>query len=363
MAIDKKIIYLVLLFVFSNCNLSKKTTGLKSNKNHPTFLELDHFGIRVKPILNREYLIYLSWYISVYGSSYPEKVISILPKESLNPAYSSNFEIEEILNASTSILKNYIFNPNYIDYPLIGLSPSQIMEMQKWMSDRYNENVLIKKKVIHFNIEQRDEDNFSLESFLVGQYEGNVRKVLSHPPRDHGNRFWLKEFLPTFRLPYQNEIDSIKNHPKFDTTLKEYSFSKKDFLWQWNKYFLATSPNEKTIILKQSIYSIQLSYKNNFVYNNTFTNEVLKNKNLEFLNKKYLDLGNSDGMQDQYEEDYPFSEKDRFGQMPFVVVGIDFENKPIIADPIQLTNGVFSKNKIFRIAFNKLLEEQHTPEK
>ena len=166
---DKKIIYLLLIFIFSNCNSLKKTTGLKSNKSHPTFLETDTFGIRVKPILNREYLIFLSWYISVYGNSHPEKIISILPKKSLNPKYGSNFQIEERLQASTSILKNYIFNPKYLDYPLIGLSPPQIMEMQRWMSDRYNENVLIEKGFLNFNPEQRDEDCFTLETLLVGQ--------------------------------------------------------------------------------------------------------------------------------------------------------------------------------------------------
>ena len=351
---DKKTICLLLLFIFSNCNFSKKTAGLKSNKDHPTFLETDHFGIRVKPILNREYLIFLSWYISVYGSSYPEKVMNILPKESLDPRYGSNFEIDEILNASTSTLKNYIFNSKYIDYPLIGLSFPQIMEMQRWMSDRYNENVLIEKGFIRFNPNQKDEDCFSMESFLVNQYIGDVRKTFS-------NRVWIKEYLPAFRLPYQDEINFIKNHSKFDTQLKEYSFDKKDFLWKWNKYFLATSPEKNTTILKQSIYSIELIYENGFKNNNTFTDAILTNKKLEFSNKKYLNLGNPDGAKDQYEDKYPFIEKGRFGQMQFVVVGIDHKNKPIIADPIQLNKEGFSENKIFRIAFNKTLESQYLP--
>ncbi|MFK7774620.1 MAG: hypothetical protein AB8F94_20945 [Saprospiraceae bacterium] len=351
---DKKTICLLLLFMFSNCNFSKKTAGLKSNKDHPTFLETDHFGIRVKPILNREYLIFLSWYISVYGESYPEKVINILPKKSLDPRYGSNFEMNDILNASTSILKNYIFNPKYIDYPLIGLSSSQILEMEKWMSDRFNENALIEKKNLNFNPEQKDEDCFTLETLLVQQYEGSVRKAFS-------NRVWRKEYLANFRLPYQKEIDLIKNHPNFYTQLKEYPFNKKDFLWKWNKYYLAISPNKNTIILKHSIYSIELIYENGFENNNTFTDATLKDKSLEFSNKKYLDLGNPDGAKDQYENKYPYLEKNRSGQMQFVIVGIDDKNRPIVADPIQLKNEGPLENKIFRIAFNKTLESQHLP--
>ncbi|MFK8004868.1 MAG: hypothetical protein AB8H03_00795 [Saprospiraceae bacterium] len=354
---DKRIICLLLLFIFSNCNFSKKITGLKSNKDHPTFLETENFGIRVKPILNREYLIFLSWYISVYGSSYPEKVMSILPKESLNPDYGSNFEIDEILNASTSILKNYIFNPKYIDYPLIGLSLPQVMEMQRWMSDRYNENILIEKGFINFNLNQKDEESFSLESFLVDQYVGSVRKTIS-------NKSWKKEYLPTFRLPYQNEINSIKTQSDYDTQLKKYSFGKKDFLWKWTKDFLKVLPKENKIILGPHFYPIEIICKNNFsTTNKTFTDAILTDKNLEFINKKYLDLGNTDGVKDQYEGGYPFNEKNRFGQMEFVIVGIDEKNRPIIAEPIQMQNDTFSRNKIFRIAFNKTLENQHLPDK
>lgn len=351
---DKKIIYLLLLFIFSNCNFSKKTTGLQSNKNHPSFLENDHFGIQVKPILNREYLIFLSWYISVYGSSYPEKVMSILPKEFLDPRYGSNFEIDEILKASTSILKNYIFHPKYIDYPLIGLSSAQVLEMEKWMSDRYNENALIEKKNLNFNSAQKDEDCFTLETLLVHQYEGSVRKAFS-------NRIWRKEYLATFRLPYQNELESIKTHSNFDNHLKEYSFDKKDFLWKWNKYFLTTSPEKNTIILKHSIYSIELIHENGFKNNNTFTDAILIDKNLEFFNEKYLNLGNPDEAKDQYENKYPFKEKGWYGHMEFVIVGIDEKNRSIIADPIRLKKEDFSENKIFRIAFNKTLESQYLP--
>lgn len=353
---DKRIICLLLIFIFSNCNFSKKITGLKSNKNHPTFLETDTFGIRVKPILNREYLIFLSWYISVYGNSYPEKVISILPKESLNPFYGSNFEIGERVKNSThnSILQGYILNPKYIDYPLVGISLPQVMEMQRWMSDRYNENVLIEKGFLNFNPEQKDEDCFTLETVLVGQYMGNVRKPIS-------NRSWKKEYLPTFRLAYQDEINFIKNHSNFDIQLKEYPFSKKDFLWKWNKHFLDISPKENKIILKCQFDPIEIICENDISFLSPFVDATSRGKYLEFANTKYLDLGNPDGSTEQYKDKYPYVEKNRFGQMEFVVVGIDNKNRPVIANPPKLANEIFYENKIFRIAFNKILEPNYLP--
>jgi hypothetical protein len=350
----KKTIYLLLIFIFSTCNFSKDTSGLKSNKNHPVFRETDDFGIRVKPILNREYLIFLSWYISVYGESYPEKVISILPKNSFNSNFGSGFEIGERLKTSTSILKNYILNPKYIDYPLIGLSIPQIMEMQRWLSDRYNENVLIDKGFLNFNPNQKDEDCFSMETFLIDQYIGAIRKTPS-------KRSWKKEYLPTFRLPFQEEINTIKSYSPFDTRLKKYPFGRKDFLWKWNKHFIKVIPKEKKIILKSPYNSIELICENDFTLNKTFTDATLSDKYLDMGNTKYLDMGNPEESAGQYGDKYPYLEKNRFGQMEFVVVGINDENRPIIADVLKLKNKDLPDNKIFRICFNKTLESKYLP--
>ena len=350
---DKKIIYLLLIFIFSNCNFSKDTVRLKSNKNHPTFKETDSFGVRVKPILNREYLIFLSWYISVYGESYPEKVISILPKNSFNTNFGSSFEIGERLKTSTSILKNYILNPKYIDYPLIGLSIPQIMEMQRWLSDRYNENVLIEKGFLNFNPNQKDEDCFSMETFLVGQYMGDVRKIVS-------KRSWQKEYLPTFRLPYQKEIDSIKNYSRFDTRLKKYPFGRKDFLSKWNKQFIKILPKENKIILSCPYKPIEIICEGDISFNGSFKDATLKDKYLKFTNPIYLDLGNQDESADQYGDKYPFVEKNKFGQMEFIIAGIDKKNRPILIDLRNIDNELH-ENKIFRIAFNKTIEPQNLP--
>ncbi len=354
----RKICYLLLIFIFSNCSFSKNTSGLKSNKNHPVFRETDDFGIRVKPILNREYLIFLSWYISVYGESYPERVVSILPKESINSNFGSGIEIEERLKTSTSILKNYILNPKFIDYPLIGLSLPQIMEMQRWMSDRYNENVLIEKGFLNFNPNQKDEDCFSMEAFLVDQYMGDVIKTFS-------NRSWQKEYLPTFRLPYQEEINTIKSYSPFDTRLKKYPFGRKDFLAKWDKQFIEVLPKENKIILKTPFKPIEIICKNDFTFNaetNTFTDATLSNEKVKFINPKYLDLGNPDESADKYGNKYPYLEKNRFGQMEFIIIGIDDKNRPIVVDALKLENKDLLENKIFRIAFNKTLKPQHVPQ-
>lgn len=355
-----KIIFLLLFFTIISCNTTKNTTSLKSDKNHPTFLESDHFGIRVKPILNREYLIFLNWYIHVYGLSYPEKVLSILPKNSLHPDYGSNFKIDEIIHASRGVLKNYILNAKYIDYPLIGLSLPQIMEMQKWMNDRYNENVLIEKGYLNFNSNQKDEDSFSFEAYLVNQYEGSVRKTAPNGARDTGNRIWRKEYLPTFRLPYQDEVNVIKNHKEFSTQLRAYNFDKKDFLWEWNKHFLNISAKENKVILNHHFSPIEIISKDNYNPTSEISNALLNNRKLEFLQLEYLNLGNPDLIEHQYEK-YPYPEKGWFGLMDFVVIGLDHNNKPVIADKLKIADENPIENKIYRIAFNTMLTSEYLP--
>lgn len=236
------------------------------------------------------------------------------------------------------------------------------MEMQKWMNDRYNENMLIKKGFLNFNLEQRDEDNFSLEAFLVNQYEGNVRKVLSHKPKDQGNRAWRKEYLATFRLPYQNEIDSIKKHTTYSTQLRAYKFDKRDFLWIWNKHFLDISPKENKIILKHYFSPIEIINKDNHHLTTDISDAILKDRKLEFLQLKYLDLGNPDVAEYQYEfKSYPYPEKGWFGMMDFVVVGLDHNNKPVIADKLKISDENPIENKIYRIAFNTILTSEYLP--
>jgi len=357
---DKKIIFLLFFFIFSNCKISKNTSGLKLNKDHPTFLETDEFGIRVKPILNREYLIFLNWYIQVYGNSYPEKILSILP-ENLLKKYDSHLSLEERLQASNSSLKDYIFNSKYIDYPLSGLSSTQVLEMQKWMSDRYNENALIELGIYNFNTLQIDEDCFTIEAFLAGQYMGDLQKDMPVESFDYGNRIWRKEYLPTFRLPYQNELNCIKNYPNVDSQLKEYSFDENDFLWKWNNELLKILPKESKIILKDSNESIEVIVKKDITFKNIFIETYLHDNSLEFINTRYLDLGNLDGKKEQYEGKYPYEEKGYFGEMEFVVVGIDEKNRPIIADRLKLGHKEFPANRIFRIAYNKTLETQYLP--
>ena len=67
--------------------------------------------------------------------------------------------------------------------------------------------LLVEKGVLNLNVDQKDADNFNTESYLVGQYQGSVKKNL--PDLKTGGerpvRFEDGILLPAYRLPTEAE--------------------------------------------------------------------------------------------------------------------------------------------------------------
>ncbi len=107
-------------------------------------------------ITNRDYLTYILWNNRVYGSDYPEVLLENIQGYTIDNNYysdtlihlysQSNNPIEFIMNNSGWIVKDYMLNPKFVDYPVLGLSKKQALKYCKWLSDRYNEYALIKNK-------------------------------------------------------------------------------------------------------------------------------------------------------------------------------------------------------------------------
>ncbi len=67
--------------------------------------------------------------------------------------------------------------------------------------------MLVEKGILNLNVEQKDADNFNTEAYLVGQYQGSVKKNL--PDLKTGGerpvRFEDGILLPAYRLPTEAE--------------------------------------------------------------------------------------------------------------------------------------------------------------
>lgn len=143
----------------------------------------------------KEYLYYLS---RVFGESYPEVYQKALP---------DTLVWREELSFNEPYVETYFRHPAYDNYPVVGVNWLQSNDYCKWRTDRTNEMILIERGILNPNPEQKDEDNFNTEAYLVGQYEGSVRKNLKDI-RTGGERSVKFEdgiMMPSYRLPTEAE--------------------------------------------------------------------------------------------------------------------------------------------------------------
>lgn len=273
---------------------------------------------RDKPITNREFLLFLSWSIEVYGDTYPEYVSRLIPYSNIKLNLRNKEELLHSLNQSTN---KYIFNSKLIDYPVLGLDRYQIGELYKWMSDRFAENKLVKLGYLNFNHYQRDEDSFSLESFLCLQYEGVVANLPKPKLSDN-------IFIANFRPPFQNEREhtqQITYKGKPSKPWRKYKPDKFDFLKEWNRRYIITKKGNLYLNIEQSQIKLEQSDISIDNYKYVTRSFCIKNASSHYSKAKYFD--NAKGII-----------KDKYGKMPFIYVGVNTYNRPIIIESFKFNS-------------------------
>lgn len=326
--------FLFAFLLVTSCLFSTSITAQRGLPKAPytTFItSSDTFLISEKPVTNREYLVYLMWIYNVYGSDYPDNFFRAVPgihitdHDEFREKYSrSALSLEVIFAHTPSFVRNYMFNPKYLDYPVIGISWEQATHFCYWLSDRYNEATLIRQGYMETNFNQISEDCFVTESYLVDQYAG---LSTSKEPAD-----WRAHILvPTFRLPEKQEI--ITAQKDIRANIRSYP-KKSSFLDPWEKEYMQVKNGE--LVLGR------LRYNNIF---DTITHQPAWDVNTLAYSELTLGTGENGhpGFKELcrkeqvpltgdtmtvYSQDrkplmitrYDFNEKDSLGRMPFVVV-------------------------------------------
>jgi formylglycine-generating enzyme len=166
--------------------------------NIPRRVTVSSFYMDETEVSNIDYREYLYWINRVFGETYPEVFRRALP---------DTLVWREELAFNEPFVETYFRHPSYDNYPVVGVSWVQANEYARWRTDRVNEMMLIEKGILNPNTEQKDEDNFNTESYLVGQYDGNVRKNLKdlRTGGERPVRFEDGILLPEYRLPTEAE--------------------------------------------------------------------------------------------------------------------------------------------------------------
>lgn len=151
-------------------------------------------------VSNVDYLEYLYWLNRVYGKTYPHVYRNALP---------DTLVWREKLAFNEPLIDNYLRHPAYHNYPVVGVSWKQASDYCVWRTDRVNEMLLIKQGILDYDPDQQNENTFNTEAYLIGQYQGLVKKPLRDlNPTSSGERQVRKEdgiLLPKYRLPTEAE--------------------------------------------------------------------------------------------------------------------------------------------------------------
>jgi hypothetical protein len=296
------------------------------------------YYISSNPITNIEYITFLCWVADVY-IDYPYEFLKAFPnleRSYIDSLIRNNFQIDHLplLINSSALTHDYIFNLKYLNYPIMGITWDQAMIFCSWLSDRYNESLLIRKGVLVWNPSPVNEANFNTEAYLDEQYEGIIRQLFYDPAYDNCERKvkWKDRILfPSFRLPSRNELLLVRD--QIENSMKAYKYN--PFLKRWINTYISTKGNTLTL---------------NFPWHKNISLTFLPADKFQIpINKKItelsLDLSLTDcesdilkifsrNNQNVVNIDKPIR-KDFLGRMPYIVISEDSDLNPIYIQRID----------------------------
>ncbi len=166
--------------------------------NVPRRVTVSSFYMDETEVSNIQYREFLHWTRRVYGESYPQTLLDLLP---------DSLVWREELAYNEPLVETYFRHPGYDDYPVVGVNWHQARKFADWRTDRVNEMILIERGILNLNPEQKDADVFVTDAYLAGQYEGSVRKNLPDLTTGGERRVRFEDgiLLPRYRLPTEAE--------------------------------------------------------------------------------------------------------------------------------------------------------------
>lgn len=170
--------------------------------NIPRRVTVSSFYLDETEVTNQYWRDYLSWLRLVYGDTYPELINRALPDTNI---------WRELTEYNEPLVDYYLRHPAYRDYPVVGVSWLQASDYCVWRTDRVNELILIREGLMQHNpAGQADEEHFTTDTYLAGQYQGDAASggLKDYNPKGTGTRNVTMAdgiLLPRFRLPTEAE--------------------------------------------------------------------------------------------------------------------------------------------------------------
>lgn len=133
--------------------------------NIPRRVTVSSFYLDESEITNQYWLDYLTWLKLVYGDEYPELINRALP---------DTLVWREKMEYNEPFVDYYLRHPAYREYPVVGVNWLQANDYCQWRTDRVNEFILVREKLLKWNTAaQTADEHFTTETYFAGQYQGN----------------------------------------------------------------------------------------------------------------------------------------------------------------------------------------------
>jgi gliding motility-associated lipoprotein GldJ len=146
-------------------------------------------------VTNADYREYLYWLRRVYvdgsddyNANYKTIYESALPDTTV---WRDKLGYNEIY------VESYLRHPAYNFYPVVGVSWEQAMRYCSWRTDRVNEQILIDKGFLKMSKDQKDDQNFSTETYLYVSDPNAVYRA--QDPKNVRSFLWRKGLLKDIR--------------------------------------------------------------------------------------------------------------------------------------------------------------------
>jgi hypothetical protein len=345
----------LLLFVISITTSAQCLNQMKENlQNHapdmvyiPGNEVVAPFYISRYEVRNRDYMIYTIWLREVY-IDYPEVYKNALP--------------------DTSAYPNYFYNPAYKNFPVLGITHEQANNYCQWLTDRFNEFLLIENEILQVDPNQINEEAFTTGAYLSGQYSGMVGRNLAAPHGERRVSWYDKIFAPAFRLASKSEWNhavkmNIENTETLDfEKLKcKKPYGKKYFLDLFYHHYIEIDYN-----WEGNRMEYYLEKEQGIEYNNKIT-PVCTNNSKIILHGISNEV--NEWLADSYSNELQATEKisinpgnlskDHLGRTPYIIMKDDKQGNPVYIKK-NMPNTSFSRvekdsaNLGFRVAISAL---------